>query len=168
MAALPAEILSLLNEQYKHEMSNYFRYTQRQTWADFRGLNNIAKFFDKEASGEAGHARKVLDYIHSRSESVTIWPYAFDDDGTFNSVTGLFKTALQVEMDTSERIKNIYLIAFDANDLQTCDWLTGGLLAEQTEEEELYVTILDRIGQLDGDPAFVHDLDIWIGEEYLD
>jgi ferritin len=60
-------------------------------------------------------------------------------------------------------------------DIQTAVWIQG-LISEQTEEENLYQTIIDRISVRGGngsqdvniiafssDPSAIHDIDMWIG-----
>ena len=66
---LSERILSMLNQQYRHEMGNAFRYDQRHGWADFEGFVGTAEFIKQEADGEREHAQKVLNYMLDRSVS---------------------------------------------------------------------------------------------------
>ena len=64
-------------------------------------------------------------------------------------------------------LEGILALARQERDFLTEQWLldSAGLLKEQVEEENLYTTILDRIGQMKESPSLVHDLDVWVGEE---
>lgn len=163
MGILSSNILDLLQAQYRHEMSNHFRYVARSSWARFRGLEGIGDFFDNEAKGEAEHADKVRSYIEDRNEAVRPSPYAFDDGQDWKTFQELFTSALEVERDTTERLQTIYAEAIKAGDYMTSIWVQD-LINEQREEENLYVTILDRIAIRGDELATAHDIDVWIAE----
>jgi ferritin len=163
MGLISSNILKLLQDQYRHEMSNHFRYVARSSWARFRGLEGIGDFFDGEAKGEAEHADKVRSYIEDRNEAVAPAPYAFDDPADWKAFGELFTSALEVERDTTERLQTIYAEAIKAGDFMKSTWVQG-LISEQCEEENLYVTILDRITARGDDLSACHDIDVWIAE----
>ena len=145
----------------------------RASWARYRGLENTGKFFDKEANGEKGHADIVRKYIEDRNETVESADITLSE--SFSLYPELFLTALDVERLTTEMLNTIYLAAFKEGDIQTVVWVQA-LILEQTEEENLYQTIIDRISARGGngsqdmnitafssDPSAVHDIDMWIG-----
>lgn len=161
MAILTARIKQLLEDQYRHEINNSMRYSVRQSWADSVGMNNAARFFEKEAKGERGHAKKVLDYLNSRNVFAQISPLQYGESDPENFIN-LFESALQIERDTTEKLTSLASAAFSEGDLQTFFWVSD-LITEQTEEENLYQTILDRAKITQND----HLLDVWIGETFL-
>jgi ferritin len=161
-------------------MGNHFRYTIRASWARYRGFEGAGDFFEKEAAGEFGHAKLVRDYIEARNEAVLVAPYNFSDDTEFQYFDELFTTSLQVERDTTERLNAIYLESFKAGDIQTMGFVTQ-MIVEQTEEENIYQTTIDRIVQRGGgglqvdafdafrqDLSASHDVDVWIAERVED
>jgi ferritin len=173
MGQITSKVLTLLRNQYSHEMKNHVRYLVRASWARYRGLENTAVFFEKEAEGEKGHADAVRKYIEDRNETIDSADIVASE--TFNLYPELFLTALEVERETTDLLNAIFLTALQESDFQTLVWVQG-LVSEQTEEENLYQTILDRISSRGGngsqdtniiafssDPAAVHDIDTWIG-----
>jgi len=177
---LPRTILDLLQNQYKHESANHFRYIARSSWANKRGFNNTAVYFAKEANGELKHSSIVRDYIEQRNEAVEPSGFAFDDSSIFKTFDELFTTALKVEQETTDLLNNIYQEAIAVGDFMTSTWVQQ-LITEQIEEENIYQTIIDRMIQRGGggdevtalnnfrkDQSASHDLDAWIGETFND
>lgn len=162
MSAISANVLSMLQAQYDHEKSNELRYIARSARADFLGLTNTAKFFRKEAEGEAGHAQKVLDFITARNEQLTA-PNASGDSVEFEDFFSMFETAMQIELATTDKLKAIAARAMAEGDLQTFYWLAD-LIGEQVEEENLYQAILDRFALCGHDSSQIQLYDAWIGE----
>jgi ferritin len=176
MGVIYANILSLLQAQYKHEISNYFRYLARSSWARFRGLENTGDFFEKEAEGEKGHADIVRKYIEDRNEALDPAGLVFADSSLFATFDELFTTAQIVERETTDSLQAIYAESFKAGDYMTCEWMMK-LIKEQVLEESEYQTIIDRIVQRGGgigqeesikafrnDISAVHDIDLFLGE----
>lgn len=163
MAVLSASILDLLRAQYFHEKRNQLIYESMASTADFLGLDGTSGFFTKEAEGEGGHAKAVLDFINSRNEKIdsrVIQPPEIPED-----FFGLFDMAMEVELATTEKLVNLAKVAFGENDLQTFYWASD-LITQQTDEENHYRTILDRIASTASDEPgeMIHHLDVWLGE----
>lgn len=180
MGMLSRQVLELLQTQYRHEMANHFRYVARASWARYRGFEGAGDFFEKEADGEAGHAKIVREYIEARNEAVNPQGVSFTDSSEFGTFDVLFTTALAVEQLTTDMLSAIYTEALGVNDIMTVQWVQG-LIAEQVEEENTYQTIIDRMVQRGGgsdqvsalgafsrDPAAAHDIDTWIAERMED
>ena len=174
MSVMVMNILGLLQLQYSHEMNNYRRYLIRSSWARNRGLENTGDFFEKEAEGEKTHADKVREYIEARNECLE--PPNLDyEDSALSFMDELFTTALDIEYKTTDMLVNIYLESVRLGDIQTAVWVQE-LIAEQTEEENLYQAIIDRIIARGGgiaqneaikmfraDISGAHDIDVYIG-----
>jgi ferritin len=174
MSAMIMNILGLLQLQYAHEMENHRRYLLHSSWARNHGLENIADFFEKEAEGEKGHADKVREFIEARNETLDS-PALRYDDTVFAFMDELFVTALDIELITTIMLVNIYSESIRLGDIQAAIWIQD-LIAEQTEEENKYQTIIDRIISRGGGAAQVeaikvfrsdisaaHDIDMFIG-----
>ena len=160
MSALSATILNLLQNQYAHEKSNQIRYEARASRANFIGLTGTAAFFRREAEGEAGHAAKVAQYIADRNECLR--PVVDCSEDCSYDLFGMIDTAMLIELETTEKLKAIAQAAMSEGDLQTFYWLSG-LITEQTEEENLYQTILDRFALCGRDTSQIQLYDTWIG-----
>lgn len=161
MSQLSSPTLARLNAQYAHEKRNQFIYEESASVADFFGLSGTAKFFRSQADGEAGHAKAVYDFINDRNEKVLTSGIA--TPAVPQDFFGLFDFAMGVELETTEKLKAIASEAFKENDLQTFFWVSD-LIKEQTEEENITRTILDRIALCGKDPEMIHHYDTWIGE----
>jgi ferritin len=165
MGILSAVLLSMLQDQYRHETSNALRYFARSSWARYRGLENTAAFFEKQAKDEQGHADKVRGWIEDRNMALVPAPYAFDEPSDWTDFDDLFLTGLEIERNTTDKLTKIYQAAFAEGDLLLLAPVMD-LLREQIEEESIYQTILDRITARGDDTAAVHDIDVFIGETF--
>jgi ferritin len=165
MGNLSAAALSLLQAQYRHETSNSLRYFARASWARFRGFEATADFFQKEAEGERKHAVIVQKWIEDRNEQLTPEPLQYSDPSSFIEYASLFESAIEVERVTTEMLNKIYAQALSDGDFQLVTQVSE-LVIEQIEEENLYQTILDRIGSRGNDASANHDIDLWIGERF--
>jgi len=166
MSRLTENMLSLLGEQYQHETANSLRYYQRSMFAEYIGLLSIAEFFRKQANDERSHADKIMSFVNSRSMILPISGLSFTDkDLTAGSdILGIFRSALDIEKDTSARLENILDVARTESDTMTEQWLmdADGLIKEQIEEENLYQTILDHASLISTSPSLYHDLDNFV------
>ena len=176
MSQLSVNVLTLLNDQYKHELSNHIKYNQLSSWADSYGLTGIAKFFAKEAKGEYKHSQKISNYVSLRNEKLLATPFMADFEQP-QDLLSIFLAVLEIERGTTDSIKNIFNVAFLEQDFQTSTWIQE-MIGYQDEEENQAVTIIDRIKlrlgetvfpnqdalEMDSAGAAVHDLDLWIGE----
>ena len=162
---MSAGALSMLQEQFKHELSNSLRYLARSSWARYRGFEASADFFYKEAKGEQEHADKIRKIIEDRNDALIPEPYNYVDGSAFSDLPELFKTALAVERDTTTRLNAIYAHALAEGDFLLLQPISE-MLVEQIEEENQYVTIVDRFTSRGEDAASNHDMDVWIGEQY--
>jgi ferritin len=166
MGTLSAVTLSLLQEQYRHEISNALRYRARSSWARFRGFESTADFFAQEAKGEERHAAIVLKWIEDRNEALVPEPLTYTESSEYASFEALFQTALAIELETTRRLTIVYATALSEMDAQLMMQVSE-LVIEQTEEENLYRTILDRIESRSRDAASSHDIDVWIGGRFV-
>jgi ferritin len=112
---------------------------------------------------EAGKGSPASQRMEYRGEFL----HAFMDE--------LFVTALDIELITTIMLVNIYSESIRLGDIQAAIWIQD-LIAEQTEEENKYQTIIDRIISRGGGAAQVeaikvfrsdisaaHDIDMFIG-----
>ena len=176
MATIPSHILDLLQDQFKHETSNHFRYAVRASWAKYRGFDGSGKYFDNESKGELKHAKKVKDYIELRNQELVISPFTYDDPEGFQYLDELYTSALKVEQDTTEKLNFIFTEALAAGDIQTVVWVQE-LAAYQSIEENEVQSYIDRIVSRGGgglqvdaietfreDISAAHDFDTYVAE----
>jgi ferritin len=180
MGMLSRNILDLLQNQYKHESANHFRYVARASWARYRGYDGAGDYFEREAKGEKHHAKMVRQYIEARNECVEPSGFEFNEPADFQFYDELFTTALTVEQETTDLLNNIYASAIELGDFMTSTWVQD-LITRQIAEENEAQSIIDRIIQRGGgkdqvtainqfrqDISASHDLDVWLKESLDD
>ncbi len=158
---LSQTLLQKLNNQYAHEKTNQLIYESMASAMDFQGFTGASKFLSKQAEGEAGHAKAVYDYIVSRNDIAHIGGLELPE--IQNEFYACFEQVMQVEIGTTESLKEIASIAFTEGDYQTFYWIAD-LIKEQTEEENISQTILDRLGSCGKTKEMTHHYDLWIAE----
>ena len=172
---LSENIRLMLESQYHNETLNSFIYEQLANFCEFRGYNNTAKFFHGEADGERGHAKHILDYINEKSDIIKILPGSYDvlafsdvakisDSSEFEDY---FKNSLALEEKTTQDLTVIYQAAMGEGDVMSAEIMLH-MIASQAEEENHYMSILDRFALYPASPSRGHDIDIWIGETFND
>ncbi len=160
MSQLSSNVLILLTEQYAHEKRNQLIYEQSASIADFLGLTGTSKFFKSQADDEGKHANDVYDFINERNQIATIGQ--IECPQLPRDFYQLFTFAMDVETSTTEKLKEIAMAALQEADLQTFYWIAN-LIKEQTEEENVTQTILDRFKACGMSQEQIHHYDLWIG-----
>lgn len=177
MTNISQATVQLLCKQYVKESENHYFYKGLENLANVLGLDGVAKFFKSQAQGEHEHAQKIFEYLSERNQILTCdfmaCKYLPRDSGLLE----IFEAAMITEEETTQKLKALYIQASQEGDVQTSLALIP-LITEQTEEESLTQTILDRIEVRIGNStapdnqeivtateqgAAVHDLDLWIG-----
>lgn len=159
MSQLSMQIYQKLQEQYAHEKRNQIIYDVMASTMDFQGYTGASSFLSKQASGEADHAKAVYDYIVSRNEPVGIQGIEVPEINS--EFYELFEQVKVVELLTTDKLKAIASLAFAEGDYQTFYWIAD-LIKEQTEEENIIQTILDRFGSCGKTAEMTHHYDLWI------
>ena len=160
MSQLSSSTLILLNQQYSHEKRNQLIYESMASSLDFFGLSGSASFLRKQAEGEGEHAAAVYKFINDRNEHASV--VSIDTPTVPDDFFDVFLLAMQVELETTDKLKNIASKAFNENDLQTFFWISD-LIKEQTEEENVIRTIIDRFTLCGRESEMIHHYDILIG-----
>ncbi len=131
--------LSLLQEQIKHELFAERLYYSIASWCDWKGYPQTAKFFSTHASEEHGHAMKFVNFIQQRGEQA-LFPDTELPLQKFESMQEVIDAALDHEYFITDRIQNIYGAALEEKDFLAIQ-LAADLLKEQTEEEQLFLSL---------------------------
>jgi ferritin len=161
MSQLSSATLALLNSQYGHEKRNQLIYESMASAMDFVGLTGSASFLRKQADGESQHAKAVYDYINLRNQKAIAVIVDFPESPS--DFFMVFNSVKHVESDTTDKLLRIGNQAFNEGDLQTFFWASE-LIKEQSEEENVIQTILDRIATCGTDQCQIQLYDNWIGQ----
>jgi ferritin len=148
---LSTTICEALNSQMTKEAHAAQIYLAYGSWADANGYQGISNFLFRHANEERNHMMKFLEYILERGASVKV--EAIPDPGPNpTSVFDCFKKAFEQEVGNTESIYKIVKQSFDEGDWATWNFLQW-FVKEQTEEETLVMSMLDKIKIAGGEQA---------------
>ncbi|MCP9751824.1 ferritin [Ferruginibacter sp. HRS2-29] len=148
---LSPAIEAALNEQMTREASASQIYLAYGSWADANGYGGISNFLFRHAHEERNHMMKILEYILKRGGKVTITAIpAPPSDPT--SVNNCFEKVFQHEVDNTTSIYKIVKLSHDQEDWATWNFMQW-FVKEQTEEENLAISLLDKIKIAGGENA---------------
>lgn len=140
---LSKTLAAALNAQMTKEAHASQIYLSYASWISHQGFGGIANFLFRHAQEERNHMMKFLEYILKRGAEVKITaiPGPHEVPASINSC---FEKIFEHEV---ENTKSIYALVKMSLDEQ--DWATWNLMQwfvkEQTEEETLALTLLDKL-----------------------
>lgn len=152
---LPEPVLTALNIQMNHELTNFYVYKNFSGIADFLGLTGTCKWFDIQANEEKGHFDKFYKYISDKGYIPQLLPLP-DQATDVKTLQELFAETVQLEARTTENLRKVAEICKLENDDQTYN-LSLEFLSEQIEEEKIVNTIFKRIMMSINDPLRVDE-----------
>ena len=129
-----------------HSMYAYFS-------RDNVALEGFAKHFEKESLEERAHAQQLMAYQNLRGGKVILQqllpPQSEFDHPEKGCALYALELALSLEKLNLDKLRELYVVADDANDAALCDFLEGDMLAPQIEsirEVAEMVATLKRMG----------------------
>lgn len=143
------EMVKAINEQISHEAFSSNAYTAIGSWCERTGYDGSAKFFFEQAAEENGHMLKFIHYLNNAGYEAVI-PGIEKPPGSFNSLESAFQFGLESERKVTKEIYELVDIAAKEKDYSTYSFLQW-FVTEQTEEETLFQTILQKFELLGRD-----------------
>lgn len=132
-----------LNEQMTKEAHASQIYLSYAAWADRQGFGGVANFLFRHAHEERNHMMKILEYILKRGATVKISaipaPPADPD-----SVNNCFEKVFEHEVDNTKAVYKLVKLSLTEEDWATWNFMQW-FVKEQTEEETLAMSLLDKI-----------------------
>ena len=163
---LKSVIEQALNKQIELEASSSQFYLSMASWAEAQGLNGTSIFLYKHSDEERMHMLKLVHFLNERGGTAVI-PALIKPPTTFESMTQVFESLLEHELNVTESINNIVGLCLDEKDFTTHNFMQW-YVAEQLEEEALARTILDKLNMIGNDKGglymFDRDLDQMVKE----
>lgn len=140
-----------LHEQMTKEAHAAQIYLSYGAWADNNGYSGIANFLFRHAAEERNHMMKLLEYILTRGAKVkvTAIPEPASDP---TSVNNCFEKVFDHEVSNTKAIYQLVNLAHKEEDWATWNFLQW-FVKEQTEEENLAMSLLDKIKISGGEKA---------------
>ena len=148
---LSETLRTALNEQMTKEAHAAQIYISYASWAAGEGYDGIANFLFRHAQEERNHMMKVLEYIIERGAKVKVEaiPAPLPDPA---SVQQCFEKVFEQEIDNTKSIYKLVKMSFDEEDWATWHFMQW-FVKEQTEEETLALSLLDKIKIAGGEKA---------------
>lgn len=139
---LSKTIYQLLNDQVTAEQDAAYKYLQMAAWAEKEGLSGAAKFFRTHSQEEEGHRDRIFDYLNECGQEVILG--AVDaPKNDYDNLLEVIQAAYDHEKKVTGMIKRIAEASFAEQDYQTFNFIQW-FVAEQHEEETLFMTVLDK------------------------
>lgn len=142
-------LASALNDQMTKEAHSSQIYLSYGAWADNQGFGGTANFLFRHAQEERNHMMKILEYILKRGGKVKVTAIpAPPPDPT--SLNNCFEKVFEHEVDNTKAIYSVVKLCLSEEDWATWNFM-GWFVKEQTEEETLAMSLLDKIKIAGGD-----------------
>ena len=140
---MKTECVELVTDQINFELESAYLYLSMSTWFVENGYPGSAKWMEKQANEEVGHAMKMTHYLQEVNVRVLMRPIAAGAT-EFPSFLEVFKLSLEHEKKVSARITKIYEAAVEAKDHALAS-LYLFFVNEQVEEEAQLFDIITRL-----------------------
>ena len=145
---LSPKLQDALNAQINAELWSAYLYLSMSTDAQAKGNKGMANWFNIQFKEEQAHAQIFMNYVYARGGKVTLAP--IDAVQTeWDSALAIFEDTLAHEIKVTALINNLCRIAADENDFATSNMLMW-FIAEQVEEEESVLDIIDSLKKVEG------------------
>jgi len=148
---LSGKLTAALNEQMTKEAHAAQIYLSYGAWADNNGYSGIANFLFRHAAEERNHMMKLLEYILKRGAKVKVAAIPAPTADPV-SVNNCFEKVFEKEVENTKGIYLLVKMSFVEEDWATWNFIQW-FVKEQTEEENLALSLLDKIKIAGGEKA---------------
>lgn len=146
---ISSDMIKAINEQISHEAYSANAYIAIGSWCERVGYDGSAKFFLEQAAEEKDHMLRFIHYLNNAGYEAII-PAIEKPPGSFQSLESAFQFGLESERKVTKEIYELVDIAAKEKDYSTYSFLQW-FVTEQTEEETLFQTILQKFELLGRD-----------------
>ena len=157
---LSNKIQDALNQQIGEEDYASHYYLSMASWLDKTGLHGSARFLYGHAEQERAHMMKLFRYLNDAGGHAFV--HAVKEPARdFQSLSEIMELVLQHEQVVTKSINALVDTCLSEKDFSTFNFLQW-YVAEQHEEERLFMSILDiiKIAGTDGRGLFFIDKEI--------
>ena len=150
-----------LNKQIELEASSSQYYLSMASWTESQGLSGTSSFLYQHSDEERMHMLKLVKFINERGGTAII-PALTKPPTTFKSLTQVFESLLEHELNVTDSINNIVGLCLDEKDFTTHNFMQW-YVAEQLEEEALARTTIDKLNMIGTDKGglYLFDRDLF-------
>lgn len=159
---LKEPIETALNEQINAELYSEYLYLSMAAYYEDEGLPGFASWMRAQADEERSHAMRIYDFVIDRDGRVIL--DSIDSPPTeWSTPADAFKEAYEHEVEISEMIDELVVLAREENDNATENMLQW-FVAEQVEEEATAQDILDKLKHVGDDGTGLMMIDQELGQ----
>jgi ferritin len=131
-----------IKKQIDSEFTNELLYLNMATWCMNNGYHETAKFFNGQSLEERAHGIQFINFMAKRGMTVHA-PSSISIDANFSSIKDIMEKGLEAEVKTTSMISKMHAEALKTSDVILA--LTTEFLEEQTEEEQLYRSLINLV-----------------------
>lgn len=155
------KIADAINKQIQTEMYASNLYLSMQCYFEDENLGGMATWMNLQSKEEWGHARKLIDFMHSRGARVVIQKID-QPTSSFKSPLAIFEAALKHEQMVTKMIHNLYELAKKEKDY-AFETFIQWFITEQVEEEQSVGEIIEKMKLVGTKGAPLYMLDHELG-----
>jgi ferritin len=148
---LSKTLAAALNAQMTKEALASQIYLSYAAWADNSGFCGIANFLFRHAQEERNHMMKILEYILKRGGEAKVTAIPAPPDNPL-SINNCFERVFEHEVDNTKAIYKVVKMSLEEEDWATWNFMQW-FVKEQTEEETLALSLLDKVRIAGGEKA---------------
>jgi ferritin len=143
ISKIPQKVLLELNRQFNQELSSAHAYRALSFWCEEQNLKGFACYFDKQATEEYAHAKKIAAHLIDRRASPETAAITAPKQ-SFKSLLAIAQQAEAMEQANTQGINAVYESALAAKDYPT-QVLMHWFINEQVEEERWSTEMVERV-----------------------
>ena len=155
---LSPTILEKLNNQVNLEFFSSNLYLQMSAWCRSKGLEGCGEFLRQHAEEEKMHMYRLFDYINETG-SLAVLGSIDAAETDYESIHEVFKKIYDHECLITKAINNLVDVAMAEKDYSTFNFLQW-YVAEQHEEEHLFLSILEKAEMIGTDGRGLYHIDM--------
>ena len=140
---LNAKVADALNNQISAELNASYIYLSMAAWFDNNGLPGFAQWFRGHSTEETEHGMRIYDFLVRRDAKVELQGIAAPQ-AEYANAKAVLEAALTHEQTVTAQINALFELAQAEKEFSTQNMLQW-FIEEQTEEEDLFRTVLDQV-----------------------
>ena len=141
--SLKPKVAAALNAQINAELNASYVYLSMAAWFDAKGLPGFAQWFRGHSAEETEHGMRIYDYLVRRDGDVALMGIDAPK-ADYASAQAVLEAALAHEKTVTGQINDLFELAQAERDFATQGMLQW-FIEEQTEEEDLFRSVLDQV-----------------------
>ncbi len=157
---LSQTMLDKLNDQITLEFYSSNFYLQMSSWCQTKGLGGCGSFMLRHSQEEMAHMLRLFNYVNDTGAQAIIGEVA-KPRHDFGDVREVFLLTLEHERFVTTKINELVGTAFQERDFSSFSFLQWHV-AEQHEEEKLFLGLVDKIDLIgmEGRGVFFFDQEV--------